>query len=112
MNNQNIGNNINNMNNNFNPNNMIYNLNNNNNNNNINNANPETMIVIFEKNGIPWEIKCNPKDKIEQIKNKYKILSGDRISLTFKYGYNRLDNEDLTLEELGIQNNNYIKVCL
>ena len=106
---QNINNNNININNNHNSNNIDYNSNRNNNNNN-NIDNPKKMLVIFEKNGIPWEIQCNPKDKIGLIIYKYKNLSNDIISLTFKYGNKRLENGDLTLEELQIENNSYIKV--
>ena len=109
MNYQNLANNNININNNHNSNNTNNNLSrNNNNNNNIDNQ--KKMLVIFEKNGIPWEIHCNPKDKIGLVIDEYKNLSNDKFSLTFKYENKRLENGDLTLEQLQIKNNSYIKV--
>ena len=70
----------------------------------------ETFLIYFRKQGLKVAISCKPSDKFADVIEKYRIKSSDNDELDkFIFNSHVLDPR-LTVEELGISNNNYIEV--
>ena len=70
----------------------------------------ETFLIFFRKEGSRIAISCKPSDKFADVIEKYRIKSSDNDELDkFIFNSHVLDPR-LTVEELGISNNNYIEV--
>ena len=70
----------------------------------------ETFQIFFQKHGLKIAILCKPSDKFADVIEKYRIKSSDNDELDkFIFDSHVLDPR-LTVEELGISNNNYIEV--
>ena len=67
--------------------------------------------ILFEQTSTCklFTIRCNSKEKIKDLIQKYRDVSGDTISTNFTYNSEHLDYEK-TIETAGILNGDRIKV--